>query len=153
VGFRDILESDSQNLLARVIDAQVKTRPEDPTGAVDSGSITIKGKMISVAWAPDWFHTERQFNASLKVGWVSGFSDVKGEAFLPDRSGCLPIQASFTIAGKTRFSATLEGLVLEPLGDTAGRYKRIEWFASYNDGARSLKETWDGLEEYDVVIV
>jgi hypothetical protein len=154
VGFRDILESDNQKLLAKVLNAKVVTWHGDPTGTVLHGFINIEGKLMSVPWRQTASKTrQRQFSAKLGKGYVTGFTDVNGEQFLPRISVCLPIQASLSITGSKIFSATLQGLVLQATGDVANAYKRIGWFAAYNDGARSLKESWDDQKKLRILIV
>jgi Heterokaryon incompatibility protein (HET) len=154
VGFRDIVESDNQKLLAKIMNAKVVTWHGDPTGTVLHGFIKVEGKLMSVPWAKTASETrQRKFSAKLTKGYVTGYSDVSGEYFLPQESVCLPIQASLSLPGSKIFSATLEGLVLQPTGDMAGAYKRIGWFAAYNDGARFLKESWDDQEKLLVLIV
>ncbi len=127
--------------MPRVLNAKVVTWHGDPLGTVLHGFIKMSGKLISVPWRQGAFHSDcRQFSAKLGNGYVTSFSDVNGEKFLPLISVCLPIQANLLLTSCEIFSSTLDGLVLQATGDVAGAYKRIGWFAAYNDGGQSLKE-------------
>ena len=154
VGFRDILESNRQNKLAQVVDACVTTAPGDSTGTVTSGFATLKGRLIVAPWAQEssgW--PGRIFSFKISDETVSGISDVEGFEFLSGRSVCLPVQVHLSDSDNSRFSSTLEGLVLEGPPEPSGAYKRIGWFAAHDAGARKLKELRDSLEEQHALII
>lgn len=157
VSFRDILEAEEQESMARVLDVGVHTI-KGKEGQVTGGYLKMKGKALAGTWkywqtVPKTREDEEanpwddrwsanpshsfSFNADDIGGMICGIPDVEDDGFRGGETLCLAIQKRVKPekhSSDKSWSLTLEGLVLIRNGSET--FRRIGCFIAYSDGAR-----------------
>jgi hypothetical protein len=119
------------------------------------------------AGANDWAESP-SVNFGFSLGDVQGtqshitaFPDVEDTGFRSEESFCLAIQSKESppssdgawASGSKNVASSVEGLVLQSVGQGAEEFRRIGLFLASDSGAREISSLSDDLEEHVVTIV
>lgn len=145
---------DTRDLLASVVDVDVKTVGDDPTGAMTSASLTLRGFLRKITILPDWkppsvvYHQWHKMiiDGGVKItseqptqdgGFYFLLDDGKRPARIDAFFMCLGYDGRLHPSGEqdTRTLLILQGLLLVPVGDGDDRYKKIGAMGMYGQNA------------------
>jgi hypothetical protein len=161
--FRDILEAEAHDKVARVEEVKVYT-VEGKEGQVTGGYLKIHGKVLTGTWrsmdGKDKPMSDRKEDDETAL-WddtrttkptttfvmeeipssVFGYPDVEEDAFQGGETVCLALQKREKVdeSGKHgSWSLVVEGLVLMRIGSET--FRRIGFFNAYGEGARAIDQ-------------
>lgn len=163
--FRDILEAEEFDKIARVVDVRVHT-VEDKEGQVTGGYLKLHSKTLTGTWsicggmgknvsdskedeeATSWdkaWAANPSSTFTLKMGegphTLIGYPDVEEDGFQGGETVCLAIQMREKpekCESDRKWSLILEGLVLMRYGSNT--FRRIGFFSTSGDDARTFLE-------------